>query len=393
MYELQWLAFQADLTRVVTFMLGRELNFRTYPEIGLTQGHHTMSHHQERPENIERYAKLNTYQTDLFAAFLSKLASTPEGDGTLLDHSLFLYGGAVRQPELARAHRFAADGRRRAGGPARRRAAPRRAEQHADVESALDAARRRRRARRVDRRQHGALRAARECVARVSRYALLCGLASGAAAAELASVLAAAKHGTALELRSSLAAGANPNEADADGTSALHWAVHRGDARQRVGAARGRRRRGRRESLRRAARVSRRGERRCRDDARAARSARRRARRVRRGRDVVDDGRAHGRRRDDRGSARGGRRRRCAREPRRADRADGGGRREQRRGGRRRCSRPAPSATCARRPASSRRSGSPCGPAPSTRRARCSTPAPMRAPRYPTARACSCWPR
>jgi hypothetical protein len=100
MYELQWLAFQADLTRVVTFMLGRELNFRTYPEIGLTQGHHTMSHHQERPENIERYAKLNTYQTDLFAWFLSKLASTREGDGTLLDHSSFLYGAALSNPNL-----------------------------------------------------------------------------------------------------------------------------------------------------------------------------------------------------------------------------------------------------------------------------------------------------
>jgi hypothetical protein len=100
MYELEWLAFQADLTRVVTFMLGRELNFRTYPEIGLTQGHHTMSHHQEKPENIERYAKLNTYQTDLFAWFLGKLASTPEGDGTLLDHSLFLYGGAFGNPNL-----------------------------------------------------------------------------------------------------------------------------------------------------------------------------------------------------------------------------------------------------------------------------------------------------
>jgi len=100
MYELQWLAFQADLTRVVTLMLGRELNFRTYPEIGLAQGHHTMSHHMERPENIERYAKLNTYQTDLFAWFLSKLASTPEGNGTLLDQSLFLYGAAFGNPNL-----------------------------------------------------------------------------------------------------------------------------------------------------------------------------------------------------------------------------------------------------------------------------------------------------
>jgi hypothetical protein len=100
MYELVWLAFQADLTRVVTFMLGRELNFRTYPEIGLTQGHHTMSHHQEKPENIERYAKLNTYQTDLFAAFLGKLEATSEADGTLLDRSMFLYGGAFGNPNL-----------------------------------------------------------------------------------------------------------------------------------------------------------------------------------------------------------------------------------------------------------------------------------------------------
>jgi hypothetical protein len=100
MYELMWLAFQADLTRVITFMLGRELNFRTYPEIGLTQGHHTMSHHMERPENIERYAKLNTYQSDLFASFLAKLAATREGNGTLLDESLFLYGASLSNPNL-----------------------------------------------------------------------------------------------------------------------------------------------------------------------------------------------------------------------------------------------------------------------------------------------------
>ena len=100
MYELQWLAFQADLTRVVTFMLGRELNFRTYPEIGLTQGHHTLSHHMERPDLIERYARLNTYQTDLFAWFLNKLASTREGNGTLLDSSLFMYGASLSNPNL-----------------------------------------------------------------------------------------------------------------------------------------------------------------------------------------------------------------------------------------------------------------------------------------------------
>ena len=98
MYELQWLAFQADLTRVVTFMLGRELNFRTYPEIAIDEGHHGLSHHQDRPEQIEKLARLNTYQTDLFAWYLDKLAVTPEGDGTLLDHSLFLYGASLSNP-------------------------------------------------------------------------------------------------------------------------------------------------------------------------------------------------------------------------------------------------------------------------------------------------------
>lgn len=100
MFDLQWLAFRADLTRVVTFMLGRELNFRTYPEIGITEGHHGLSHHQDNPTQLAKYAKLNTYQTDLFAWFLQRLQSTPEGDGTLLDHSLFLYGAGLSNPNL-----------------------------------------------------------------------------------------------------------------------------------------------------------------------------------------------------------------------------------------------------------------------------------------------------
>jgi hypothetical protein len=100
MYELQWLAFRADATRVVTFMLGRELNFRTYPEIGITEGHHGLSHHQDNPGQLAKYARLNTYQTELFSWFLDKLQSTREGDGTLLDHSLFLYGAALSNPNL-----------------------------------------------------------------------------------------------------------------------------------------------------------------------------------------------------------------------------------------------------------------------------------------------------
>ena len=99
MFDLQWLAYQADITRVFTFMYGREVGSRTYPEIGLSDGHHSMSHHGDRAENLERLAKLNTYQADLFAYFLEKLRSTPDGDGTLLDHSLLLYGAGLSNPK------------------------------------------------------------------------------------------------------------------------------------------------------------------------------------------------------------------------------------------------------------------------------------------------------
>jgi hypothetical protein len=98
MYELQWLAFRADLTRVITFMLGRELNFRTYPEIGVTEGHHGLSHHQDRPDQIAKYAKVGVYQAELFRGFLEKLQSTPDGDGTLLDRTLLLYGAGLSNP-------------------------------------------------------------------------------------------------------------------------------------------------------------------------------------------------------------------------------------------------------------------------------------------------------
>src|SRR5688572_6801408 len=100
MYELQRLAFQADITRVVTFMLGRELNFRSYPEIGITEGHHGLSHHSDNPAQMARYSKVNVYQTELFASFLEKLRSTPDGDGTLLDQSLILYGAGLSNSNL-----------------------------------------------------------------------------------------------------------------------------------------------------------------------------------------------------------------------------------------------------------------------------------------------------
>ncbi|HEX5420117.1 MAG TPA: DUF1552 domain-containing protein [Gammaproteobacteria bacterium] len=104
MFELQRLAFQADMTRVVTFMLGRELNFRSYPEIGINEGHHALSHHQNRPDKMAMYAKLNTYQTQLFVRHLDKLGSTPEADGNLLDNSVFLYGAALSDPNIHSHH-------------------------------------------------------------------------------------------------------------------------------------------------------------------------------------------------------------------------------------------------------------------------------------------------
>ena len=100
MYELQRLAFQADITRVVTFMLGRELNFRSYPEIGITEGHHGLSHHSDNPTQMARYAKVNVYQAQLFAASLQKLRATPDGDGSLLDHTTILYGAGLSNSNL-----------------------------------------------------------------------------------------------------------------------------------------------------------------------------------------------------------------------------------------------------------------------------------------------------
>ena len=93
-------------------MLGRELNFRTYPEIGVTEGHHGLSHHQDRPEQIASYAKVGTYQAELLAWFLDKLQSTPEGDGTLLDLLALPLRRRLEQSEHARTCRPPRDRRR-----------------------------------------------------------------------------------------------------------------------------------------------------------------------------------------------------------------------------------------------------------------------------------------
>ena len=95
MFELQRLAFQADITRVFTFMMGRETSPRTFPEIGVSEPHHGLSHHGNKSEQLEKFARVNTYQVQQFSSFLEKLRTTPDGDGTLLDNSLLLYGGGL----------------------------------------------------------------------------------------------------------------------------------------------------------------------------------------------------------------------------------------------------------------------------------------------------------
>ena len=100
MFDLQLLAFQADITRVITFQLTRELSNRTYPEIGVPDPHHPTSHHGGDPEKLAKIAKINTFHVSLFAEFLQKLKATPEGDGTLLDNTVYLYGSGMGNSSL-----------------------------------------------------------------------------------------------------------------------------------------------------------------------------------------------------------------------------------------------------------------------------------------------------
>jgi hypothetical protein len=95
MYDLQVLAWQAEITRISTFLMCKELSGAVYPKSGVRDAFHTLSHHSNVQDNINRFAVLNTYHVGLFAYFLGKLRSTPDGDGTLLDHSLVLYGSGM----------------------------------------------------------------------------------------------------------------------------------------------------------------------------------------------------------------------------------------------------------------------------------------------------------
>ena len=96
MFDLQLLALQGDVTRVITFQLDHEASGRTYPEIGVMDSHHWLIQHDHQPETLAKIAKINRFHVSLFSEFLQKMQSTPEGEGTLLDHSLYVYGGGLR---------------------------------------------------------------------------------------------------------------------------------------------------------------------------------------------------------------------------------------------------------------------------------------------------------
>ena len=97
MFDLQWLAYQGDVTRVTTFMIGREFSGRTYPEIGVPDAHHPISHHLRDPLRMEKCAKINRHHVSLFAEYVEKLRATPDGDGSLLDHVAIIYGAGMSE--------------------------------------------------------------------------------------------------------------------------------------------------------------------------------------------------------------------------------------------------------------------------------------------------------
>ena len=100
MFDLQVLALQADLTRVITFQMAREASTRTYPQIGVPEPHHPVSHHTNDPEKLAKLAKINAYHVSLFAYMVDKLRSTEDGDGSLLDHSTYMLGSGMGNPDV-----------------------------------------------------------------------------------------------------------------------------------------------------------------------------------------------------------------------------------------------------------------------------------------------------
>ena len=100
MFDLMALAYQADLTRIVTFMMAAEISMLTYNQVGISEAFHPLSHHQNNPDKLARLAVVQTYHSEVFARFLDRLANTPDGDGSLLDHAILLYGSNMSDSNL-----------------------------------------------------------------------------------------------------------------------------------------------------------------------------------------------------------------------------------------------------------------------------------------------------
>jgi hypothetical protein len=99
-FDLLALAYAADLTRVFSFMMSRDTSQRVFPKLGITEPHHSLSHHGNKPDSIAALVKINTYQVELFGRFLKKLQATPDGDGSLLDHSVILFGSGMGESDV-----------------------------------------------------------------------------------------------------------------------------------------------------------------------------------------------------------------------------------------------------------------------------------------------------
>ena len=100
MFDLQVLAYQTDLTRVITFMMGRELSGRTFPQIGVIESHHATSHHQNNPVKLANLQKIKAHHAELFGYYVDKLRATPDGGGSLLDHVMILFGAGMSDSNL-----------------------------------------------------------------------------------------------------------------------------------------------------------------------------------------------------------------------------------------------------------------------------------------------------
>src|SRR5207253_2603100 len=188
MFDLKLLAFQSDLTRVISFMIGKEQSARPYPQIGVPEAHHPLSHHNDVPEIVAQMSKINRYHAELFSKYLAKLRATPDGDGSLLDHMTILYGSGI-----SNSTRHSGDNLPVlvVGG--------------------------------------GGIGATMRIAARWPLTLALAVLVAGTGRAAGPSLVDAAKNADKDAVRALLQQGSSVNAAEGDGTTALHWASYRDD--------------------------------------------------------------------------------------------------------------------------------------------------------------------